>query len=92
MLDDEMQASAMDILSQLSQLKPTLSKKEAERFVEKCVSEHWLTNENGKISLGVRSLMELSTYLKNEYEEQFIYCLFCKEMCTNKVSFMYRYV
>lgn len=58
-----------------------LSKQNAEALLDTLFNEGWMVERKGRISLGLRGLIELEGYLKSEYEG-LESCELCKELVT----------
>ncbi|KAJ3278449.1 hypothetical protein HK104_002327 [Borealophlyctis nickersoniae] len=63
------------------------SKKEAQAFLERLVKNHWLTERNGKLSLSLRAVLELQTYLKDGFPDRINECTLCMEIVTTDVKY-----
>ncbi|KAI8618104.1 Nse1 non-SMC component of SMC5-6 complex-domain-containing protein [Chytriomyces sp. MP71] len=60
-----------------------LTMQATETLIDTIIGSGWLAkNEHGWLRLGLRAIMELKTYLKEEFEDQVQYCSVCKELCT----------
>ncbi|KAJ3405111.1 hypothetical protein CcCBS67573_g01087 [Chytriomyces confervae] len=79
--DDVYQISMHDALRESKLGKFTLA--ESEALIESLVDNGWFSkNENGWLTLGLRALMELKSYLRQEFEESVQFCSVCKEIIT----------
>ncbi|KAI9341965.1 hypothetical protein BDR26DRAFT_859863 [Obelidium mucronatum] len=76
--DDVFQITTSDALreSKVAKLKAT----ETEALLDSIIQNGWLDLNNGWLSLSLRALMELKTYLREEYEDSVQYC-YCYERC-----------
>ncbi|KAJ3138000.1 hypothetical protein HDU90_001476 [Geranomyces variabilis] len=81
--DDVYEVSSMDALAMTTRIKPAFSKRDAEAFTERLVNAKWLVDRNGYISMSLRTLLELQTYLKEEYSDRIHECTFCMEIVTS---------
>ncbi|KAJ3311129.1 Non-structural maintenance of chromosomes element 1 [Blyttiomyces sp. JEL0837] len=81
--DDELfEVSSMAALRDVGKLRPAMTKKEAETTILKLVKEGWLVDSAGYLSLGLRSLMELKSYLTEEFEASMHTCSLCQQLVT----------
>ncbi|KAJ3076827.1 hypothetical protein HDU98_011688 [Podochytrium sp. JEL0797] len=78
--DDVFSISTGDALRESSVAKVSVT--ETENLLDRIVDMGWLDITNGWISLSMRALMELKTYLREEFEDYVQYCSVCKEMVT----------
>ncbi|XP_035826179.1 non-structural maintenance of chromosomes element 1 homolog isoform X2 [Aplysia californica] len=63
-------------------LEKKMGKEDAEIFFEKLERDKWIKKDkNGKISLSVRSLLELEQYLKEVYADYVKSCGICDKIC-----------
>ncbi|KAG0358579.1 hypothetical protein BG005_002135 [Podila minutissima] len=61
----------------------TLSKKDADALLDRYIKDRWLIkSKSGALSLSMRSLLELQTYLKETYGNQMQECTLCMEIIT----------
>ncbi|KAF9388568.1 hypothetical protein CPB97_000786 [Podila verticillata] len=61
----------------------TLSKKDADTLLDRYIADKWfIKSKAGALSLSMRSLLELQTYLKETYGEQMQECTLCMEIIT----------
>ncbi|KAJ3176859.1 hypothetical protein HDU87_004791 [Geranomyces variabilis] len=81
--DDVYEVSSMDALAMTSRIKPAFSKRDAEALIERLVNAKWLVDRNGFISMSLRTVLELQTYLKEEYPDRIHECTFCMEIVTS---------
>ncbi|KAJ3763459.1 Nse1 non-SMC component of SMC5-6 complex-domain-containing protein [Lentinula raphanica] len=67
--------------------KINLTKSQAEVLLGSFVASGWLLrSKRGRYSLGPRSLLELSPYLKSTYAEEIIECTICHETMTKGIA------
>ncbi|KAH6565488.1 hypothetical protein BASA50_003662 [Batrachochytrium salamandrivorans] len=74
--------SSIKALRIASHLKPALTKECAEMFISRLVDDSWLLDRRGKLTLGVRSLLELRPYLMEEYPDNARECSSCFQILT----------
>ncbi|KAK0459645.1 Nse1 non-SMC component of SMC5-6 complex-domain-containing protein [Desarmillaria tabescens] len=75
--------SSLAALREVSQVKPTMSKSQAEDVLTSFVANGWLLkSKRGRYSLSVRTQLELQPYLKNTYPDDILECTICQEMVT----------
>ncbi|KAK0450782.1 Nse1 non-SMC component of SMC5-6 complex-domain-containing protein [Armillaria borealis] len=75
--------SSLAALREVSQVKPTMSKSQAEDVLTSLVANGWLLkSKRGRYSLSVRTQLELQPYLKNTYPDDILECTICQEMVT----------
>ncbi|KAI9206342.1 Nse1 non-SMC component of SMC5-6 complex-domain-containing protein [Polychytrium aggregatum] len=84
--DETFEVSSMKCLADCTRLKHPIAKKEAQRLLDSWVEQGWLQLNNGRYSLGLRSLMELESYLKAEFRDYVAECFFCKKIATIQVE------
>ncbi|KAJ1969655.1 hypothetical protein IWQ62_000482 [Dispira parvispora] len=61
----------------------SMSKQLAQEFLGELVNDHWLVlSEGGHYTLAPRAILELQTYLKDEYPEWIQECHLCKDLVT----------
>uniref|UniRef100_A0A0B6ZPW6 Non-structural maintenance of chromosomes element 1 homolog n=2 Tax=Arion vulgaris TaxID=1028688 RepID=A0A0B6ZPW6_9EUPU len=69
-------------LSLTEKLDKRMGKEEAQNFLERLEKDKWIKKESdGKISLSVRSIVELDQYLKDMYQEVIKMCYICTKIC-----------
>ncbi|XP_065062340.1 non-structural maintenance of chromosomes element 1 homolog [Rhopilema esculentum] len=68
---------SMTLVNLGSELDVKISASASESLLTKLVEEKWLTEIDGDFSLGPRTLIELSMYLKNIYNEEIPDCKMC---------------
>ncbi|KAI9013609.1 hypothetical protein DFJ74DRAFT_292043 [Hyaloraphidium curvatum] len=77
------EVSSMDALNSVSRApenQKKLTKTEAADFLKRLSVAGWLREDNHGYSLGLRSLLELKTYLTNEFDDSLVgECHVCKE-------------
>ncbi|KAJ3004888.1 hypothetical protein HKX48_000993 [Thoreauomyces humboldtii] len=81
--NDSYEVSSMAALSEASRMKPVISKKDAESLIERLIVRKWLVDRNGLISMGLRTVLELQTYLKDQFKERIHECTLCLEILTS---------
>eukprot|EP00794_Sanderia_malayensis_P004662 gene4662-5271_t len=74
---DDGYATSMTLVNVGMELDPKITASSSEALLTKLVEEQWLTEINGDLSLGPRSIIELSMYLKNIYQEEILDCKMC---------------
>ncbi|KAK3767115.1 hypothetical protein RRG08_017988 [Elysia crispata] len=63
-------------------LEKKIGKEEAENFFNRLEDDRWIRkNTNGKISLSVRSIVELDQYIKDVYPDYVKFCSLCTKLC-----------
>ncbi|KAF8580892.1 hypothetical protein K439DRAFT_1355770 [Ramaria rubella] len=78
--------SSMTALREVSDLKPSMTKTQAEHVLANFVAKGWLLkSKRGRFSLSSRTLLELQTYLKDNYEDNIHECTVCFELVTKGV-------
>ncbi|KAJ3044907.1 Non-structural maintenance of chromosomes element 1 [Rhizophlyctis rosea] len=82
--DDE--AFAIPSTAALRTTTPLNSKKDAQNFIERLVKNQWLDDRNGILSLSLRGVLELQTYLKNQYPDTLEDCTICLEIVTTNAE------
>nr|KAJ3418680.1 Non-structural maintenance of chromosomes element 1 [Polyrhizophydium stewartii] len=78
--------SPLRALRGATHLKPALSKQDAEAFIGRLEADGWLHNADGVLSLGVRGLLELNAYLKDEYPAYARDCSSCFQILTSRIT------
>jgi hypothetical protein len=90
--EDKYQLSSTKAIQEISKLK-SLTKKEIELLLKRFQSDRWIVERRGKYSLDIRSLAELSEYIKRNVldEDELIECPICSnyifsdlERCSNQ--------
>ncbi|KAI9342042.1 hypothetical protein DFJ73DRAFT_532402 [Zopfochytrium polystomum] len=80
--DETYEISSTGALRESSSVKPPLTKRAAEDLIHSFVRDGWLVNNAGYLSLSLRSVLELKSYLREEYDDQIRFCTLCKEIVT----------
>ncbi|KAJ3088804.1 hypothetical protein HK102_007878 [Quaeritorhiza haematococci] len=80
--DEAFELSSTIALREAGKVKPMISKKDAQVFLEKLVQKKWFDERNGLYSLALRSILELETYLKEEFGDLIMDCTICKDIAT----------
>ncbi|GFR65238.1 non-structural maintenance of chromosomes element 1-like protein [Elysia marginata] len=63
-------------------LEKRIGKEEAQNFFNRLEDDRWIKkNSDGKISLSVRSIVELDQYIKDVYPDYIKLCSLCKKLC-----------
>jgi hypothetical protein len=62
-----------------------LTKADAEAFIDRLVKRQWFRMDQGKLSFGQRTILELQTYLNEMYGDVLTDCGICKNIVTVKV-------
>ncbi|KAJ3392846.1 hypothetical protein HDU84_003330 [Entophlyctis sp. JEL0112] len=78
--DDVFQVSSILAIREGRSLKMTASA--AESAIDSFIDAGWLLNSDGWLSLSLRTIMELKTYLRQEFEDYVLNCSVCKEIVT----------
>ncbi|KAI8917198.1 Nse1 non-SMC component of SMC5-6 complex-domain-containing protein [Powellomyces hirtus] len=81
--DDVYEISSTVALSEASRIKPAMTKRDAEAFIERLIQAKWLVDRNGLISMSLRTVLELQNYLKEEYGDRIHECTLCMEIVTS---------
>lgn len=81
-------AKSNAILNAATKLKPSpLTQKAAESLINNLVHHGWLhKSRQGNVSLATRALLELQTYLKEQYPENILKCHECAHIVTGGVA------
>jgi len=74
------EAHRTDCVNLGRQLKPAITPQKAESAIETMASQFWLSIDNGIVSLGVRTILELRSYLEATFEGQLTECVLCHEL------------
>jgi hypothetical protein len=61
-----------------------LSKKDGEKVIDNWIKQGWLSEDEGKITFGPKTVFELGSYLTAEYEENLVFCSLCEELVLHK--------
>lgn len=72
--------SAMTLVNLGTEMEQKMTASVSEALLTKLVEEKWLTEIDGEFMLGPRSIIELSMYLKNIYQEEIPDCKFCSNI------------
>ncbi|KAG7452591.1 uncharacterized protein BT62DRAFT_1070341 [Guyanagaster necrorhizus] len=79
--------SSLAALREVSQVKPSMSKSQAEDVLASLVANGWLLkSRRGRYSLSVRTQLELQPYLKHTYPDDILECTICQEMVTKGIA------
>jgi len=79
--------SSMTALREASNLKGSMTKTQAEAVLASLVASGWLLkSRRGRYSLSARSLLEVQTYLKDNYDDCIHECVVCYEYVTKGVG------
>eukprot|EP00112_Aurelia_sp_Birch-Aquarium-sp1_P010853 Seg230.14 transcript_id=Seg230.14/GoldUCD/mRNA.D3Y31 product="Non-structural maintenance of chromosomes element 1" protein_id=Seg230.14/GoldUCD/D3Y31 len=76
-MSDDGYLTSMTLINIGTELEVKMTASFAENLLERLVEEKWLTDIDGEFSLGPRTLIELSMYLKNIYKEEIPDCKMC---------------
>ena len=57
-----------------------LPKRDGEKCLNNWTMQGWLSIDDGKYSLGPKTVFELGSFLMNEYEDKLIFCSLCEEI------------
>lgn len=71
------QVSSITALNLADEIKPSMSKGETKKYLNRLVVDGWLLESNGFYQLTPRSLLELEQYLTREHEDLIPNCLLC---------------
>ncbi|KAJ3046767.1 hypothetical protein HK097_000529 [Rhizophlyctis rosea] len=66
----------------LRTVTPLQSKKDAQAFLDRLIKTQWLDDNNGLLSLSLRTLLELQQYLKTRHPDTLEDCTICMEIVT----------
>ncbi|CAO1638422.1 unnamed protein product [Sympodiomycopsis kandeliae] len=84
---DSFSTSSTEILNVAKRLKPTLTQSSAERFIDTLIHHGWIhKSRQGYLSLSSRALLELQTYLKEQYPDEILTCHECQHIVTRGLS------
>eukprot|EP00842_Homolaphlyctis_polyrhiza_P006801 jgi/Hompol1/7121/HPOL_002984-RA len=64
--DSPFELSSLKALREAAHLRPVMTKQDAEQFIARLVRDYWLLDKDGKLSLGIRSVVELAPFLREE--------------------------
>ncbi|CAG5127571.1 unnamed protein product [Candidula unifasciata] len=79
---DDGKLGSLAALSLTEKLDKRMGKEEAENFFDRLERDKWIKKElDGKISLSVRSIVELDQYLKDMYPDVIRICYICSKLC-----------
>lgn len=79
--------SSMTALREVNNLKQTITKSHAQNLLDTFVVKGWLLkSRRGRYSLSSRTLLELQTYLKANYEDDIHECTICLELLTKGIG------
>ncbi|BFZ16918.1 hypothetical protein BsWGS_19957 [Bradybaena similaris] len=79
---DDGKLGSLAALSLTERLDKRMGKEEAENFFDRLERDRWIKKElDGKISLSVRSIVELDQYLKDMYPDVIKMCYICSKLC-----------
>ncbi|KAG9099621.1 hypothetical protein FS749_000809 [Ceratobasidium sp. UAMH 11750] len=86
--NDAYSIPAMAALREVSQLQGKgITKSEAEHLLSSFVAKGWLLkSKRGRYSLSSRSLLELQTYLRETYPDEYNECTYCMEPITKGIA------
>ncbi|CAH1760440.1 11488_t:CDS:2 [Entrophospora sp. SA101] len=81
--DETYSVSSIIALKESSKLKTQMTKVATEALLQKFVNDKWLIqSREGKYSLSQRTILELQSYLKEEFDENIFECVVCLEIVT----------
>ncbi|KAK9768068.1 hypothetical protein K7432_001605 [Basidiobolus ranarum] len=81
--DESYSVSSLLALSESSKLKSAFTKNAAEQLLDRFVNDKWISKtSHGRYFLTQRSILELQTYLKEEFEEYIQECTLCMDIIT----------
>ncbi|TPX70567.1 hypothetical protein SpCBS45565_g01637 [Spizellomyces sp. 'palustris'] len=80
--DDVYELSSTVALSEATRIKPAMAKRDAEAFIDRMIKNKWLVDRDGLISMSLRTILELQTYLKDQYPDRILECTLCMEIVT----------
>ncbi|ORY06817.1 hypothetical protein K493DRAFT_202866, partial [Basidiobolus meristosporus CBS 931.73] len=81
--DESYSVSSLLALSEAGKLKSAFTKNAAEQLLDRFVEDKWFSKtSNGRYYLTQRSILELQTYLKEEFEEYILECTLCMDIVT----------
>ena len=61
-----------------------LSKRDGEKCIDNWIKQGWLSEDQGQITFGVKTVFELESFLSAEYEEKLVFCSLCEELVLHK--------
>lgn len=85
--NESFSTSSTSVLNVVKDLKPTLTKSAAEHFIDTLIHHGWIhKSSQGYLSLSSRALLELQTYLKEQYPDEILTCHECQHIVTRGLS------
>ncbi|XP_059172233.1 non-structural maintenance of chromosomes element 1 homolog [Physella acuta] len=79
---DEGKVGSLAALTLTDRLEKQMGKEEAQDFFNRLEQDKWIKkNADGKLSLSVRSILELEQYLKDVYPDFIKLCNICSKIC-----------
>eukprot|EP00833_Pecoramyces_ruminatium_P005467 jgi/Orpsp1_1/1179499/evm.model.c7180000069550.2 len=77
--EENYQLSSTKAIQEISKLKFSLTKKEIELLLKRFQNDRWIKEKKGKYSLDIRSIAELSEYIKKNVlnEDELMECPIC---------------
>ncbi|TDL27344.1 hypothetical protein BD410DRAFT_818808 [Rickenella mellea] len=79
--------SSLAALREVSTLKSTMTKTQAEVVLSSFVAKGWLLkSKKGRFSLSARTIVELEPYLRSSYNEELLDCTICSEVVTKGIT------
>ncbi|ORX77700.1 hypothetical protein BCR32DRAFT_295471 [Anaeromyces robustus] len=82
------QLSSTDAIREISKLKYSFTKKDIEALLKRFQKDRWIMEKEGKYSLDIRSIAELSEYIKKNIlnEDELIECPICLDYIFSNVE------
>ncbi|XP_012284024.1 non-structural maintenance of chromosomes element 1 homolog [Orussus abietinus] len=90
-------ASSIDCLNFCPSLKQSMSKHDGDAFLKDMIAQRWLFSKEGSYYIGVRSIVELITYLKTLNDGPLNTCCLCRQIifygkrCNNCETIMHQF-
>jgi hypothetical protein len=80
---------ANNLRIKIEEKQMTVSK--ADETIQQLINDQWLKENEGTVSLGIRSFLELKAYIEEVYKDYILECIMCQELvikgqrCSNNV-------
>ncbi|CCM02353.1 uncharacterized protein FIBRA_04448 [Fibroporia radiculosa] len=79
--------TSLAALREVGALKINMTKSQAEIVLSSFVANGWLTkSKHGRYSLSLRTLIELESYLRNNFPDELLECTLCEETVTEGIA------
>lgn len=80
-VENEGRVGSRAALNLVERLDKKMTKQEAEFLLERLQTERWVLQKEGKVSLSVRSILELNQYIQQVYPDYVKVCNMCNLIC-----------